>query len=110
MYDNSNNTTIIYGSNYPPLVLSGRQHQQQSLNDNYTALILEESEKLYNKLTTELTNRAIAVTAAAIRSPSLPSIGNNDNKKKLPHNNTYDEREELRYNNSQLGIYNNDKE
>ena len=40
-------------------MLSGREHQQhqQSFNDTYTALILEESEKLYNELTTELTNR-----------------------------------------------------
>jgi hypothetical protein len=53
IYDNSNNTTINYGSNYPSLMLSGRQHQQQqSFNDSYTALILEESEKFYNKLTT----------------------------------------------------------
>jgi hypothetical protein len=39
---------------------SGRQQQQQSFNDIYTALILEEAEKLYNKLTTELTNRVMA--------------------------------------------------
>ena len=38
-------------------MLSRRQQQQQSFNDSYTALILEEAEKLYNKLTTELTNR-----------------------------------------------------
>jgi hypothetical protein len=37
-------------------MLSGQQ-QQQSFNDSYTALILEESEKLYNKLTTRLTNK-----------------------------------------------------
>jgi hypothetical protein len=42
---------------------SGRQHQQ-SFNDSYTALILEEAEKLYNKLTTELTDRSIAAAAA----------------------------------------------
>lgn len=50
--------------------------------------------------------------AVAIRAPQLPSIGNNNNKQKLPNNNnTYDERKEPRYNNnSQLGIYNNDKE
>jgi DNA-binding CsgD family transcriptional regulator len=59
----SNNTTISYGSNYPSLMFSGKQ-QQQSFNDSYTALILEEAEKLYNKLTTELTNRAIAATVA----------------------------------------------
>ena len=50
--------------------------------------------------------------ALAIRVPSLPSIGNNNNKQKLLYNNnTYDEREELSYNdNSQIRIYNNDKE
>jgi sulfate adenylyltransferase subunit 1 (EFTu-like GTPase family) len=30
LYDNSNNTTISYGPNYTPLMLSGRQQQQQS--------------------------------------------------------------------------------
>jgi hypothetical protein len=52
-------------------MLSGQQHQQQSFNDSYTALILEEAEKLYNKLTTELTNGVIA-TAEASRASSLP--------------------------------------
>jgi hypothetical protein len=54
----------------------------------------------------------MVAAAVAIRaSSSLPSIGNNNNEQKLPHNNnTYDEREELRYNNDQLGIYNNDQE
>jgi DNA-binding CsgD family transcriptional regulator len=66
-YSISNNTTISYGSNYPSLMLSGRQQHQQSFNDSYIALILEEAEKLYNKLMTELTNRSIAATAAAIR-------------------------------------------
>jgi hypothetical protein len=44
----------------------------------------------------------MVAAAVAIRvSSSLPSIGNNNNnKQKLPHNNnTYDEREEFRYNN-----------
>jgi hypothetical protein len=53
----------------------------------------------------------MVAAAVSIRaSSSLPSIGNNNNKQKLPHNNTYDEREELRYNNNQLGIYNNGQE
>jgi hypothetical protein len=54
------------GSNYPSLMLSGRQHQQQqqSFNDTYTALILEESEKLYNQIITELTNRVMAAAAS----------------------------------------------
>jgi hypothetical protein len=78
IHGNSNNTPISYGSNYPSLTLSGRQYQQQSFNDSYTALISEESEKLYNELITEFTNRAISAAAAeAIRaSSSLPSINN----------------------------------
>jgi hypothetical protein len=75
LYNFVNNTTAIsYGSNYLSL-MSREQHQQQSFNDRYIALILEESEKLYDKLMTELTNRAIAA-AAAIRASSLPSLDN----------------------------------
>jgi hypothetical protein len=49
-------------------MLSGRrqQQQQQSVIDSYTTLILEEAEKIYNKLTTELTNRVITAIAVAI--------------------------------------------
>ena len=54
--------SATYGSNYLSLVSSRRQQQQQSFNDSYTALILEEAEKLYNKLTTELTNRVITAS------------------------------------------------
>ena len=65
MYYNSNITaTISYGSNYPSFMSGGQQQQQhqqqQSFNDSYTAVILEEAEKLCNKLIIELTNRAIA--------------------------------------------------
>jgi hypothetical protein len=73
IHDNPNNTTTIsYGPNYyPSLISSGRrQQQQQSFNDTYTALILEESEKLYNQLTTELTNKIIAA-AVSMRTSSL---------------------------------------
>jgi hypothetical protein len=73
-------SSTTYGSNYISLV-SGRQHQQQSFNGCYTALILEEAEKLYNDLTTELTNRVMIDAAVSIRAPSLPSIGNNNNNK-----------------------------
>ena len=80
IYDNSNNTPISYGSDYPSLMLSGRRQQQQSFNDSYTAVILEEAEKLYNELTTELTDRVITATttttAAAIRASSLPTANN----------------------------------
>jgi hypothetical protein len=96
-----------YGSNYLSLMSGGQQHQQQSFNDSYTALILEEAEKLYNMLMTELTNSAIAA-AAAIRVSSLPSL---DNMQKLTHkkNNIY-QTEELRYSDNQTEIYDNDKE
>ncbi len=82
IYDNSNNTTISYGSNYLSLMSSGRQQQQQqSFNDTYTALILEEAEKIYNDLLTKLTNSVIAAAAEDIRasSLSLPSYNNNRN-------------------------------
>jgi hypothetical protein len=79
MYNNSNNTIIFYGHNYPSLILSGRQQQQQSFNDSYTALILEESEKLYNKLMTELTNSVITTTATIKSSLPLPTYNDNRN-------------------------------
>jgi hypothetical protein len=102
IYDNSNNITISYGSNYLSLMSSGQQHQQ-SFNDSYTAVILEESEKLYNTLNTELTNSTIAA-AADIRVSSLPVPGNNNNHK-LTHksDNTY-QTEESRYNNQNRNL------
>ena len=50
------------------------------MNDNYTALILEEAEKLYNKLITEFTNGVITATATIRESSlSLPTHNNNRN-------------------------------
>ena len=79
----SYNTSVVtasttYGSNYLSLT-SGRQDQQQSFNDSYTALVVEESEKLYNKLTTELTNWSITATPT-IRESSLPLPTYNNNR------------------------------
>jgi hypothetical protein len=82
-------------------MLSG---EQQSFNDICTAVILEESEKLYNKLTTKLTNVIIAAVAA-VRAASLPIMPSN-NMQNLTHKN--DEIEEPRYLN-QPEIYNNDQ-
>ena len=77
---------------------SGRQQQQQQpFNDSYTALILEEAEKLYNKLTTELTNRVMAVAAASVSASSLPVPGNNNKQKSHKIDNTY-QTKESRYN------------
>jgi hypothetical protein len=76
LYDTSVQTTsAAYGSNYLSL-MSGREQHQQTFYHSYTALILEEAEKLYNELITELTNRTMAA-AAAMRASSLPSPANN---------------------------------
>ncbi|HEX5891312.1 MAG TPA: hypothetical protein VFY41_00490 [Nitrososphaeraceae archaeon] len=85
IHDNSNNTIISYGPNYPSLILSGQQQQQQSFNDSYTALILEDAEKLYNKLITEFTNRVTEAASLSIGTSSLPS--DNNNRQKLTHKN-----------------------
>jgi hypothetical protein len=95
-------------------MLSGRQQQQQqSFNDTYTALILEEAEKLYNELITKLTNRVMAAAAAIRASPlplSLPSA--NNNKQNIAHKNynIYNETERTGYNNNYSEIYSNDQE
>jgi hypothetical protein len=57
--------------------MSLRQDRQQSFNDTYTALILEESEKLYNTFITKLTNDIMAAAAAAMSASSLPLPSNN---------------------------------
>jgi len=85
-YNISNNYAATpYGSNYLSLMSPGRQQYQQSFNDSYTALILQEAEELYNKLTIELTNSVIA--AAAIMKSSLPPA--NNNIQKLNYQNEY---------------------
>ena len=81
-------TSTTYGSNYLSLISERQQHQQQSFNDSYTALILEESEKLYNKLITKLTDSAMG--AAAAITVSLPLTGNNNNQKLTYKNDRYE--------------------
>jgi hypothetical protein len=50
-------------------------------------VILEEAEKLYNELTTKLTNTVIAA-AVSIRESSLSTLlSANDNRQKLTHKN-----------------------
>jgi hypothetical protein len=101
-------TSASYESNYLSLMSGGRQ-QQQSFNDTYTALILEEAEKLYNKLMTELTSSVIAASPAMSIS-SLPQPDNNNNRQKLTHkNDNIYQTEESRYNNHPE-IYSNDQE
>ena len=79
-YISDNNTdTTCYGSNHPSFI-SAQHQQQQSFNDICTAVIIEEAEKLYNKLTTKLTDDVMAA-AADIRPLSLPSTPRVNNKR-----------------------------
>jgi hypothetical protein len=108
MYDNSNNNdTIPYGSNCLSLMSGEQQQPSNYTNDDiYTAMILEEAEKLYNQFITKLTNEIIAAAAAMKTISSLPLPDNNDQK--LTHKNDRYQTEESSYN--QLGIYSNDQE
>ena len=57
----NNNDTAYDGSNNLYIMSSGQQPSFSYISDDsYTVLILEEAEKLYNKLTTKLTNGVIA--------------------------------------------------
>jgi hypothetical protein len=68
----NNNETTSYGSNCLSLTLPGEQQSSSYISDDiYTVVILEESEKLYNKLVIKLINEAMAA-AAAIKESSLP--------------------------------------
>ena len=82
------NKDTSYGSNYPLLMLSGsfNNHHFIYISDNpHTALILEETEKLSNKLATELTNE---ITDAAI-STSLLQLPTTNNTKTNHQNEIY---------------------
>ena len=94
--NNNDTDTNSYGSNCLPLISSEQQKPFSYLNDDIcTAVILEEAEKLYNELTTKLTNSVIAAAAAVRASLSLPD----NDKQKLIHkiDSTY-QAEESRYN------------
>ena len=68
---NNDNTNTSYGSNCHSLTLPEQQQSSSYISDDiYSSLISEEAEKLYNELTTKLTNNVIA-SAAAIRASSL---------------------------------------
>jgi hypothetical protein len=77
LYNSSDNNTA-YGSNH--LSLMSEQQFSYFSDYPYAALILEEAEKLYNKLTTKLTNEVMTAAAAAIRTSSLPSLNQRDDR------------------------------
>ena len=62
-------------------MLPGQQQSSIYISDDIcTAVIIEEAEKLYNKLTTKLTDDVMAA-AADIRPLSLPSTPQVNNKR-----------------------------
>jgi hypothetical protein len=68
-------------------MLTGQQQPSNYLNDDIcTAVILEEAEKLYNKLTTKLTNEIISSAAAMKTSLLFPP---DNNRQKLTHDNMH---------------------
>jgi hypothetical protein len=88
----NNNHTTPYGSNCLLLMLPGEQQSSIYISDDIcTAVIIEEAEKIYNKLTTKLTNNIITAAAAVRMSLSLPITNNRQND-------TY-QTEEPRFNN-----------
>jgi hypothetical protein len=77
LYNIPNSNATSYSFNSLSLMLPGQQQQQQSFNDRYTALIIEEAEKLYNMFITKLTNTVMAA-AADMRASLLPPINHDD--------------------------------
>jgi transposase len=75
---NDTNTTS-YGSNCPSLMSEQQQPFSYIDDDIYSALILEESEKLYNKFITKLTNNVL-VAATAVRASLPPLLNQKDDR------------------------------
>jgi hypothetical protein len=84
----NDNDTTCYGSNYLLLMSSGQQQPFNYTSDDIcTAVILAEAEKLYNELTTKLTNEIIS--SAAAMKPSSLSFPTDNNRQKLTHENMH---------------------
>ena len=60
-----------------------REQQSSSYisDDIYSAVILEEAERLYNELTTKLTNEVLVASTVYVSASSLPSQSNNNNQR-----------------------------
>jgi hypothetical protein len=78
-YDTSRIQTTDY-SHYYDTVLCG-QRQQQYPPQDYTYVLIEEAEKLYNKLAKELGDESISDYAFST-SPSFPVLSQSDEKNK----------------------------
>ena len=65
------------------MILLPIEGQRQYPSQDYIAMILDESEKLYNKLTKEMVNTTITDYASSILS-SLPMLSQPDEKEQQP--------------------------
>jgi hypothetical protein len=78
-YHNNNNISPSGTTHYPAYYMHGGQQQRQYISsqdyftEHYTAMLVQEAEKLYNKLVNEITN-GITYDAAFSSSTSPPSI------------------------------------
>jgi hypothetical protein len=66
-------------SDYYDTVIYGQQQQQYPSQD-YISVLIEEAEKLYNKLAEELGDESISDYAFSISSSSLPVLSQSDDK------------------------------
>ena len=81
----SSSTTQTRGySQYYDTVPYGQQLQQQYPSQDYISVLLEEAEKLYNKLVKELVDETITDYASSISSLSLPLLQATDEKEQKP--------------------------
>ena len=76
----SSTTQTIGYSQYYDTVPYGRQQQQQYPSQDYITMLLEESEKLYNKLAKGLVDESISDYAFSISSSPLPLLSQSDEK------------------------------
>ena len=80
IYHNDTPSVADYRSQYYETSSYG---QQQYPLEDYTDMILEEAEKLYNKLAKELLDESITDYASSILS-SLPMLSQSDEKEQQP--------------------------
>jgi hypothetical protein len=86
----SSSTTQTRGySQYYDTVTYGRQQQQQQYPSQYCIdVLLEEAEKLYDKLAKELVDESISDYGCSISSPSLPLLPSANEEQQSHHRQT----------------------
>ena len=80
--------SLIYhnrSSKTPSTEYSGQYGQQEYRSPDYIDMLIEEAEKLYNKLAKELGDEFRSDYAYSISSPSLPLLSPSDEKERQSH-------------------------